>query len=263
MMQAIRWTCVGLLMMGVVLLAQLGAGSAQDKKDVKKEVKKEEKKETKKETAKDDKKKKDKKDRPPYEKHDATALNNSLRDVINVGVKMFNEQGDYAGCYRLFQGSLLSVRPFLAPDLQKKIDQGLANAEKMRNYADRAYELRGVLDEIRAALPGGPATVEKKAADKGQVSGKVSFQNKAVPGGYFVTLIGADGKMFSSALQKDGSFQFKTQIAPGKYNVIIQPIPGEPVKGVALPERYSSDSGSGIVIQVQAGKQKVDLNLVK
>src|SRR6266850_1043543 len=98
MLQAIRWTCMGMAAMGVVLLAQLGASPALEKKDVKKEVKKEEKKETAK-----DGKKKEKKEKPAYEKHDAAALNNSLRDVINVGVKMFNEQGDYAGCYRLYQ----------------------------------------------------------------------------------------------------------------------------------------------------------------
>ena len=70
-------------------------------------------------------------DKKPYEKHDASALNHSLRDVINAGAKMFNEQGDHAGCYRLYQGSLISVRPFLAADLQKRIDDGLATAEKI------------------------------------------------------------------------------------------------------------------------------------
>jgi hypothetical protein len=194
-------------------------------------------------------------------KHDGAALNHSLRDVINVGVKMFNEQGDYAGCYRLYQGSLISVRPFVSPDLQKKIDKGLANAETMRSYADRAFELRRVLDEIRAAFPAGASSDTK--GQKGQVSGKVNFEGNPVKGGYFVTLVNADGKKFSCAIQKDGSFQFKMPIAPGKYRVAVEPIPGEPVKGAALPARFASEDKSGIVIMVEGGKSVVDLNLVK
>jgi hypothetical protein len=82
-------------------------------------------------------------------KHDASALNGALKDVINAGAKVYNDNGDHAGCYRMYQGSLLSVRPFLAPDLQKKIDAGVAKAETLGSFADRAHELRGVLDEIR------------------------------------------------------------------------------------------------------------------
>ena len=31
-------------------------------------------------------------------------LDAGLRDVINQGAAIFNDQGDFAGCYRLFQG---------------------------------------------------------------------------------------------------------------------------------------------------------------
>lgn len=248
MMKATRWWCLGLVITGAILCSQAGKSPAQDKKDEKK-----------------------KKEIAPHEKHDGSALNDSLRDVINTGVKMFNDQGDHAGCYRLFQGSLLSVRPFLAGDLQKKIDEGITNAEKMRSYADRAFELRRVIDEIRSSTPTGDKKDKKKetkktdepASDKGQVSGRLIFQGKPVTGGYFVTLIGGDSKKFSSAIQKDGSFQFKTPIPLGEYRVAIEPIPGEAVKGVALPPRYASEGTSGLSIRVQAGKQQVDLNLVK
>src|SRR5260221_60829 len=100
-----RWWWAGLLTMGAMLFAFAGSNTAQDKKQ-------------------------------PYEKHDQTALYNSLRDVINTGAKMFNDQGDHAGCFRVYQGAVIAVRPFLAPDLQKKIDQGIANAEKQATFAD-------------------------------------------------------------------------------------------------------------------------------
>ena len=134
MTKASGWWCVSAIAIGLVLSVWAANNAAEEKK--------------------------------VPEKHDASALNHSLRDVINVGAKMFNEQGDYAGCYRLYQGSLLSVRPFLAPDLQKRVDEGIGNAEKMGSYADRAFELRRVLDDIRASSKPAGKIVEKKDEPK-------------------------------------------------------------------------------------------------
>jgi hypothetical protein len=221
MLQATRWRWAG-VMIGV-LYAFTGSAAAQDKK--------------------------------PYEKHDASALNAALKDVINAGAKLYNDNGDHAGCYRMYQGSLLSVRPFVAPDLQKKIDDNLAGCEQLGSFADRAFALRRVLDEIR------DKTKAPESKEKGEVAGKLMFEGKGVAGGYFVTLIAAGGKKFSSAIQKDGSFQFKTPIPVGEYRIAIEPIPE--TKGPPLPARYASETSSGLVIRVQAGKQQVDLNLVK
>ena len=94
----------------------------------------------------------------------APALSDSLRDVINAGAKIYNERGDHAGCYRLYQGSLLAVRPLLAPGLQKRIDAGIAAAEKMPAFSDRAFELRRVLDEVSDKLTPGVSEVRIAAA---------------------------------------------------------------------------------------------------
>jgi outer membrane biosynthesis protein TonB len=274
-----RWWSVGLFTIGAMLFAFAGSNSAQDKKT--------------------------------HEKHDGMALNQSLRDVINVGAKMFNDQGDHVGCYRLYQGSLLSVRPFLGKDFQLKIDAGMAKAEKLSSFADRAFELRRILDEVRASTKP-PATKEakkidekkkedkkkedqkrddkkketkkvdekkndeKKADDKkkdakkaeakseqAQVAGKISFQGKAIHGGHSVLLVGANGKKYSSTIQKDGSFQFKTPIPFGKYGVAIEPIPGEANKASVLPPRYSTGKTSGLTIRVDSDTQNVELNLLK
>ena len=115
MLQSTRWLWVVLMIASAMLLAD--AVNGQDKK--------------------------------PAAKHDASALNLALRDVINAGAILYNDNGDHAGCFRMYQGSLLSVKPFVAPDLQKKIDVGIANCEKLSSYADRAHELRKVLNEIR------------------------------------------------------------------------------------------------------------------
>ncbi len=75
------------------------------------------------------------------EKPDAGALDRkdldkrvygALRDVINTGADLFNS-GDQAGCYYLFRGALMSVRPLLDhhPELQTTIDFALAESSRM------------------------------------------------------------------------------------------------------------------------------------
>jgi hypothetical protein len=212
-------------------------------------------------------------DKKTPEKHDASALYYTLRDVINAGAKVFNEQGDHAGCFRLYQGSLLTVRPFLPPDQQKSVDEAFAQAEKQGSYAERAFALRKVLDEIRAAAKPGAAEPKKTAGkktdktnkseknDKGSVNGKITYRGAPVIGGYFVTLVSTEGKKLSSAIQKDGTFQFKTPITPGEYRVVVEPIPGE-ASNLKLPARYRNETTSSLRISDQAGKQQVELNLV-
>ncbi|MFO0965994.1 MAG: hypothetical protein U0793_10480 [Gemmataceae bacterium] len=74
----------------------------------------------------------------------------SLKDVINRGAKLFNEGSDHAGCYRVFEGALLTVRPYLSKKLQEEVTAGLVKAAKMPSFTDKAFELRRVLDLIRA-----------------------------------------------------------------------------------------------------------------
>jgi hemoglobin len=85
------------------------------------------------------------------------ALYNNLRDVINRGAALYNS-GDQAGCYRLFEGALMAVRPLLAhhPDLQKAITDSLTSAEQDPMLNRRAFALRTVLDRVRDEIkPGG------------------------------------------------------------------------------------------------------------
>src|SRR5215475_10746598 len=66
-------------------------------------------------------------DRKPQDK----TLRDSLRTVINRGTDLYNQNRDYVGCYRLYHGALLTVRPLLEqyPDLQAAIDAGVQKAE--------------------------------------------------------------------------------------------------------------------------------------
>ena len=106
-------------------------------------------------------------------KHANKDLANSLREVINTGADMYNLRGDHAGCYRVYQGALVAIKPFVPQDLQNEIATGLARAEQMPRMSDRAFELRRVIDLIRAQMKGeGPSTKDgdkkdgKKDGDK-------------------------------------------------------------------------------------------------
>ena len=96
----------------------------------------------------------DKPDKQDGEKSFEKNLDAGLREVINLGAMIFNNQGDYAGCFRVYEGALLTTRPLLGkyPDLQKAIDQGLAEANSLPRMHDRAHALRRVIDEIRYTM---------------------------------------------------------------------------------------------------------------
>jgi hemoglobin len=91
-----------------------------------------------------------------------------MREVINRGAAIFNNQGDYAGCYRIFEGALLAVKPLLGgyPALQKKIEAALGNAESLPNMHDRAHALRKVLDEVRYTVNPAAKVAQKDVAEQ-------------------------------------------------------------------------------------------------
>jgi hemoglobin len=88
-----------------------------------------------------------------------------LRDVINLGADLYNS-GDQQGCYRLYEGSLLTLRPLLDhhPELQKAIDQALADAQSDRNMPQRAFTLRATIDQVRSTIA---ATPQPPPPDRG------------------------------------------------------------------------------------------------
>jgi hemoglobin len=90
----------------------------------------------------------------------------NLKEVINYGANLYNT-GDWNGCYRLYEGALMGVRPLLdhRPKLQDAIKEGIANAQQAPELHRRAFILRSVLDQVRADLKGeSPAKKDKDTA---------------------------------------------------------------------------------------------------
>jgi hemoglobin len=93
----------------------------------------------------------------------------NLKEVINHGADLYNS-GDWNGCYRLWEGALMTVKPMLAHhgELQKTIDTALTNARQDPMLYRRAFVLRTALDQVRTELKGG-APPKAKGTDKAPV----------------------------------------------------------------------------------------------
>jgi|SRR5579884_3566848 len=121
------------------------------------------------------------------------AIVDSLATVINKGADIFNS-GDYYGCYRLYEGALLGVKPLLEhkPALQKRIDDAFAEAERQSTVPDRAFALRRAIDDIRKDLKGGGGTSTGANTLWDRLGGEANVK-KVVDD--FVTLAAGDKKV--------------------------------------------------------------------
>jgi hypothetical protein len=101
-------------------------------------------------------------DPAPDTKQLDTTLIATLREVHDRGADLYNQSQDYSGAFRLYQGSLLTVRPLIGhrADVQKLIDDSLAAAGKEPDVARRAFLLHEAIEKVRAELKG--ATPKKE-----------------------------------------------------------------------------------------------------
>jgi uncharacterized protein YkwD len=87
----------------------------------------------------------------------------SVRASLDHGAHVYND-GDPAGCCRVFEGALASLKPLMDthPQLQKEIDQGVAAAKSVSDAAERAFKLRSILTTVWHGLD--PSYKEAKPA---------------------------------------------------------------------------------------------------
>lgn len=80
-------------------------------------------------------------------------IENQLYEVIKLGTDIYN-RGGYDACYRLYQGSLMSLVGFLEhrPEHIAKIKKAFKDADNTTNVSERAHVLREVMDDLRAAI---------------------------------------------------------------------------------------------------------------
>src|SRR5689334_17823395 len=78
----------------------------------------------------------------------------ALLEIHENGRAIYNNNDDYTGAYRLYQGGLMVARKMLAdrPELQKLITDGLAAAERQPTMDRRAYRLHELIETVRGEL---------------------------------------------------------------------------------------------------------------
>jgi len=92
------------------------------------------------------------------------ALFDALKEMHNRAADLYN-QGDANGSYRMFQGGLLLARPLLAhrPDVQKVLDEGMQEADRLPSIPHRAVALHKTIEKVRDRLKP-PATIPSPPA---------------------------------------------------------------------------------------------------
>jgi hemoglobin len=84
-------------------------------------------------------------------------IDQTIVRTIGIGAPLYN-QGDPAACYRLYQGTLIAIEPFLGhrAELRQDVAKGLNDVEFVTNYAQRAVNLRRILDRVLSAVRTSP-----------------------------------------------------------------------------------------------------------
>jgi len=96
-------------------------------------------------------------------------IEKQLFEVLTLGTDIYN-RGSHDACFRLYQGSLMSIAGFLdhRPDQVLKINKALKATDQMTNVNERAFTLRTVIDDLRAAIK--PTLMGQQAAVPGRKS---------------------------------------------------------------------------------------------
>ena len=78
--------------------------------------------------------------------------------TISIGFSIYN-QGDQAGCFRLYQGTLIVVEPMLGhrPELQREVAKALKDVELVPSISQKAFDLRKILDRVLTVVRSGPS----------------------------------------------------------------------------------------------------------
>lgn len=106
-----------------------------------------------------------------------------LARVHDQGAALFNA-GDHGGCYRMFQGSLVTAKLVLPKELQESVDRGLSRAEMQTSPAQRALALHDVIEDVRKKLHPTAGKPEPLPPPKkeGMADAGVPVKSPVVPG---------------------------------------------------------------------------------
>lgn len=211
------------------------------------------------------------------------AMYQSLRGIIDHGADLYN-QGDWNGCYRLWEGALMTLKPLVGerqlrswaqtatgdntvygealkglqsqlgdgPRLKKVIDTALNSAQQTPQIYRRAFILRVALDQLRAETKPAKGTIAKGSKPDGAPAKKKTLWDRL--GGEagvtkivddFVNLAAPDPKV---DFFRGGKFQMAPdQVVQMKREMVkkVSQVSGGPLKYTG-PDMKKVHKGMGI-----------------
>lgn len=111
-----------------------------------------------------------------------------------------------------------------------------------------------------------------KPAPAGKVKGKVLLNDKPYSEAAVSFMDLQSGQAGSADIQPDGTFQLTTPLRPGKYTVFLSPkvvtadtteAPKPISTDRTVPEKYWSETTSGITVEIKEGDNDVPVTLKK
>ena len=216
---------------------------------------------------------------PPVAGLSATQLEQAAADILkevhNRGADLYN-RGDPAGAYRMYEGALSTVRPFIAhrPAILKSIEDGLNETAKTDGAKIQAFRLHEVLEQVRADLkaeiakaaeakpaapeaPAKPADAPKPVAKSAPLISGTLSRNGTPIGAADVTLVTLDQKLprvVTVTTNLSGQFEFADTLTNGKYAVMLT--------GKEVPAKYTTVATSPLRIDVSTAQpSRLDLIL--
>lgn len=208
------------------------------------------------------------------------AAADALKEVHNRGADLYN-RGDPAAAYRMYEGALSAVRPFVAhhPAILKAIEDGLNETAKTDGAKIQAFRLHEVIEQVRADLkakvvaemkptavpaktPEPVKPVEKKpevpavaAKLPGSLAGTLTLTGKPLAA-VDVTVVSLDQavpRVVTATTKDDGQFEFAEKLPAGQYAVMIT--------GKGAPVKFTTVTTSPLRFNVVAGPNAMALNL--
>lgn len=168
-----------------------------------------------------------------------------LKEMHNKGAVLYNA-GDAAGSFRVYNTTLLCVKPFLQhrPAVQKSIDTGIAEAEKSDTVKLQAYRLHELIERVRAEL--------KPVKKRPPLTGVLKLDGR--PLAKATITIAGKGRAFTTVSDAEGKYSYTDELPYGEYTVVVT--------GPAVPAKFNLSETSGLLLEVTSGPENTrDLEL--
>jgi hypothetical protein len=187
-----------------------------------------------------------------------------LKELHDRGADLYNA-ADASSAVRLYEGSLRTIRPFLAhrPKVQERITTGLADVAKLDGAKSMGFRLHELIEQVRADLrteakPGTNATASKTPAAIAALSGTIQLNGKPLADST-ITIVSLDlplPRVFTTRSNSDGQYKFPSPIPAGRYVGIVNPD-----NTVKIPAKYQFTTGSTLNATVSGADSTANWNL--